>query len=479
MKRKYILGFFLFSTLAIADGLGINSLGVNLGYGYTPYGLSGNINAIEKPKEDTLNIELYAVFDETFDDKTIKPTLSYIYNVNQDISMHTLLGGVNKYFLFDDYSLYTGGLLGIGSIDWKYKPVKNTFDNDLSAMSYVAGVQFGYETSLDNDLLFTINTKYLRHDYDMDINLTPLYKSTFTHKNTLSISFGLRWFFNEPVDTQIFSKPKVKKVKKEKVLIDSDKDGVLDRDDKCPDSIINEIVDKKGCAKDSDNDGILDRNDKCLNSLKNEIVDAKGCAKDSDNDGVLDRNDQCLNSLKDEIVDEKGCAKDSDNDGVLDRNDKCLNSLKNEIVDANGCAKDSDNDGVVDRLDKCKNTASNFRVNSIGCERLFKINIEFPYKSAEIPSSYDKDIQKLVIYLENNSKSKAIVYAYTDSVGGEEYNKKLALKRAKSFVKNLVSKGIDRKRIRYRSMGQSFPVASNETKEGRQKNRRIEVSLQK
>jgi OOP family OmpA-OmpF porin len=59
---------------------------------------------------------------------------------------------------------------------------------------------------------------------------------------------------------------------------------------------------------DSDNDGVIDANDKCPNSPAGAIVNNDGCELDSDNDGVVDRLDNCPNTPKGDIVDDKGCS---------------------------------------------------------------------------------------------------------------------------------------------------------------------------
>ena len=60
---------------------------------------------------------------------------------------------------------------------------------------------------------------------------------------------------------------------------------------------------------------------------------------DSDGDGVIDANDKCPNTPKGAKVDENGCELDTDGDGVVDSKDKCPNTVKGEAVDENGCAK--------------------------------------------------------------------------------------------------------------------------------------------
>jgi len=94
--------------------------------------------------------------------------------------------------------------------------------------------------------------------------------------------------------------------------IDSDKDGVPDYLDKCPDTP------EKGCPVllDSDNDGVPDESDKCPDTPAGVIVDRSGCPIDSDNDRVPDFKDKCPDTPQGISVDEIGCPIDSDLDGV-------------------------------------------------------------------------------------------------------------------------------------------------------------------
>ena len=68
-----------------------------------------------------------------------------------------------------------------------------------------------------------------------------------------------------------------------------------------------------------------------------------------------------------------------------------------------------------------------------------------------------------------------IAVGHTDSVGSDAYNQKLSLRRSQAVKAYLVSKGIDKTRIYTEGKGEKQPVADNKTKEGRAKNRRVEI----
>ena len=148
---------------------------------------------------------------------------------------------------------------------------------------------------------------------------------------------------------------------------DSDKDGVPDKKDACPNTPLGATVDARGCPTDSDKDGVYDGLDKCPGTPAGATVDASGCPADSDSDGVPDGIDQCPNTPAGVHVDPKGCPLDSDGDGVPDGIDQCANTPAGATVDAVGCPSDSDKDGVPDGLDQCPNTPAGALVDAKGC----------------------------------------------------------------------------------------------------------------
>jgi outer membrane protein OmpA-like peptidoglycan-associated protein len=156
---------------------------------------------------------------------------------------------------------------------------------------------------------------------------------------------------------------------------DSDKDGVWDKIDMCPETPLGVQVDKKGCPVDGDNDGVPDFLDKCPNTLPEAVqyVDSVGCDKDTDGDGVEDYRDLCPDTPEEArgYVDEMGCPLDSDGDGVSDYMDECPGTPEAAYgqTDGRGCPRDTDGDGVPDYLDECPNTPEEAygKIDNKGC----------------------------------------------------------------------------------------------------------------
>ncbi|PZO31710.1 MAG: flagellar motor protein MotB, partial [Betaproteobacteria bacterium] len=73
--------------------------------------------------------------------------------------------------------------------------------------------------------------------------------------------------------------------------------------------------------------------------------------------------------------------------------------------------------------------------------------------------------------------NSVIAIGHTDSIGSDAYNQKLSERRAQAVKDYMVSKGVAADRIQIKGMGESQPVADNKTKEGRAKNRRVEIEF--
>ena len=146
---------------------------------------------------------------------------------------------------------------------------------------------------------------------------------------------------------------------------------------------------------------------------------------------------------------------------------------------------DSDGDGVLDSLDKCPDTPKGIKVDKDGCPIPLKekvtitLLIEFDFDDDEVKSLYQTDIEEVANLLKAYPKTNAELEGHTDSIGSEEYNMDLSKRRAES-VKNYIAETfeIDTARISTVDYGESQPVASNDTAEGRQINRRVVANIE-
>ena len=283
---------------------------------------------------------------------------------------------------------------------------------------------------------------------------------------------------------------------------DRDGDGITDKRDNCPDTA--GPVDLKGCP-DTDGDGIVDIEDQCPQVPGGAAL--KGCP-DSDGDGVIDMEDQCPNTAG--LRSMSGCP-DSDGDGIVDANDECPNEAGTSLN--NGCPEkdsdgdgikdsaddcpevagigafkgcpDTDKDGVQDSRDKCPTTAGSPSNN--GCPVIKEADrqvLQLAVQAVRFETARDAlktesyaILDQVVDIMNRYPDYNVRVRGYTDDRGNAAANQKLSENRARTCAKYLESKGISRSRISSQGYGETNPISTNDTPEGRRMNRRVEFDL--
>ncbi len=187
----------LLATSANA-GVGVDSVGVNLGYMDITSQQNdkvGSITGVTMPDGQMQQAEFYILIDGVFDDKSWKPTINYMYAQNSDLTNNMLMIGLNKYFFFDNFNLYGGVLAGTGQIKWQYNPINSTIDNDYKVTSWVGVVQAGVEYPITQNLALGLNTKYYINDYDTVLIPSAGAESEITQSHAYSLAIGLRFSF--------------------------------------------------------------------------------------------------------------------------------------------------------------------------------------------------------------------------------------------------------------------------------------------
>ena len=253
--------------------------------------------------------------------------------------------------------------------------------------------------------------------------------------------------------------------------------------------------DKDMFAYDPDGTGIIE--DKPNSILEGRVAFSVnfGGKKDSDGDGIYDNKDACPNDPEDfdGFQDEDGCPDpDNDQDGILDVNDKCPNDPEDidGFQDEDGCPDpDNDQDGILDVNDACPDDPEtvNGYEDEDGCpdtvppEVIFKKEapivlegVNFEFNSADLTSGAKEVLMKVVRTLKEYPEMTLLIKGHTDSKGSDAYNLKLSQRRAASVRQFLIDNGIDPSRLEAIGYGETQPIATNDTSEGRAKNRRIE-----
>jgi OOP family OmpA-OmpF porin len=139
---------------------------------------------------------------------------------------------------------------------------------------------------------------------------------------------------------------------------------------------------------------------------------------------------------------------------------------------------DLDGDGVINEHDKCPNTRPGAVVDLDGCEVEAVIELEgvhFDFDKATLKPEAKAILDEAAALLNKHERVVVEVAGHTDSMGPDEYNQGLSERRANSVRDYLVEQGVRASRLSAKGYGEGMPVASNDTKEGRAENRRVEL----
>ncbi len=236
--------------------------------------------------------------------------------------------------------------------------------------------------------------------------------------------------------------------------------------------------------KDTDKDGIVDEMDKCPTVFGVKALE--GCP-DADGDGITDSEDKCPNQAG--VKENNGCPNiavtknnDRDKDGIADEIDKCPD-VKG-TMEFSGCP-DTDNDGISDADDKCPTTPG--ISDNAGCpevkaevlavfERALQ-GIQFETGKDVIKTSSYGILDEVVTIMKENPSYSLDINGHTDNSGNAKANKALSQKRAAAVEKYLVKKGVSDKRLSPYGFGPDQPIESNDTPEGKARNRRVEFKV--
>ncbi len=201
---------------------------------------------------------------------------------------------------------------------------------------------------------------------------------------------------------------------------------------------------------------------------------------DSDGDGVKDDRDQCPDTPRGETVDERGCPPDTDRDGVPDHADDCPDTPYGVRVDTKGCALDLDGDGVPYYRDRCQTTPPGVEVDQEGClAKAVLGEVLFAFDKSDLTAEAYGILDKIGESLKYRDDVTGIrVSGHTDSIGSQAYNQTLSEARANAVMRYLSSIGC-RQPMSALGYGESHPLDSNTTEAGRQKNRRVEIVLER
>ena len=223
--------------------------------------------------------------------------------------------------------------------------------------------------------------------------------------------------------------------------------------------------------------------------------------RDTDRDAIVDSLDLCPTEPVGSTPDPArlGCPlRDKDGDGIADSLDACPTTRGEPSPDTkqHGCPPiveqntDRDADGIPDSLDACPDEKGVPSANreAHGCrparlERALQQiqilqRIEFEYDSDRLVGQSESVIQAVHdILMEHPEFTLLEVQGHTDNVGASSYNTQLSERRARTVRRWLITHGIDSEHLTAVGYGQDRPLASNDSAEGRQANRRVEFHI--
>ncbi|QOY52038.1 OmpA family protein [Candidatus Sulfurimonas baltica] len=373
-------------------------------------------------------------------DSVLKPELSVLYtdadyessNISTDI-YRIAINGVHKY---DSVGFMTPlTKIGVG-----YETIDTRLSDNRDSIFFDAGV--GAKIPFTDSIALKLEAVYM------------LKNNSNRWDSNLAVLAGINFAFG-PKAQETAPEPEPTPEPEPVIDGDDDKDGVLNSVDKCPKTPAGKPVNSDGCFIDGDDDkdGVLNSVDKCPKTPAGKPVNSDGCFIDGDND----------------------------KDGVLNSIDECPTTPAGKPVNSDGCFIDGDDDkdGVLNSIDECPTTPAGNIVNDSGCTKEVNLHINFENASYNVDAISKSNIEKFASFLKARPNYSAGIIGYTDSVGRESSNQKLSQKRADAVRGMIIDQGISSDRVTATGMGESNPIATNETAEGRAQNRRIEATLNK
>lgn len=390
------------------------------------------------------------------------------FTITPPLSKLTVARNLSKYLVLDWQT-------SVGNVDNKRIGMGKEF-----FLMTGLGLQFKFNGLWDEESWFDpylrVGGNYMRHDYSgvafplTDTNgryysgfsgepFTQRRKDHFTVSTGLGSNFWLTKNFGLGVQGDYVSTP----IDKSDIAnfwqasasllfrfgnTDRDKDGILDKDDLCPDTP--GLAEFQGCP-DTDGDGVPDKDDQCPDVAG--PVENNGCPwPDTDGDGVVDKDDACPDVAG--PAENNGCPwPDTDGDGVLDKDDACPTVFG--LAQYNGCPKPKS-------------------VTATEVEGELK-NIYFDFDRATIKAESGARLDAAATLIKTDG-GNYLLEGQTDKKGAEAYNLDLSRRRAAAVVTALDSRGVDATSLKSIGVGEAKAVVpENASNDERQQDRKVVV----
>ena len=386
-----------------------------------------------------------------------------LYNMNNftitpPLSKLTVARNLNKYLVLDWQT-------SVGNVDNK----KIGMGKEFFLMTGL-GLQFKFNGLWNEDSWFDpylrAGANYLRHDYTGQVNAIDedgknIGADHFALATGIGSNFWITKNFGLGVQGDYVSTPGDKSSvanfwqASASLLFrfgntDRDKDGILDKDDRCPDTP--GLAEFAGCP-DTDGDGIPDIDDQCPDVAG--PVENNGCPwPDTDGDGVVDKDDACPEVAG--PAENNGCPwPDTDGDGVLDKDDACPTVFG--LAEYKGCPKPQ--------------TA--YADEATGALK----GIFFNFDRATIRPESNERLDQAAEIIKTSNGGTFLLTGETDKKGPEAYNLKLSRERAAAVVNALEARGVSGNQLKSKGVGEAnATVAENASNDERMADRKVVVT---
>jgi outer membrane protein OmpA-like peptidoglycan-associated protein len=180
---------------------------------------------------------------------------------------------------------------------------------------------------------------------------------------------------------------------------------------------------------------------------------------------------------------------DRDRDSSEDVQDQCDNSIPGVLTPPSGCIEDKaihvgyqEPTDLSPYIQVPQGTPEelNLKIDKLKPQQSFHLDtIHFASGSAELTDYSRQKLQYIAAQLKAAGNFMIEVIGHTDNVDSAQYNQALSVARAQSVYSELIRLGLDEGDLQFSGRGEQEPIATNDTEEGRLKNRRIEFKLTK
>jgi len=374
-------------------------------------------------------------------------------------------------------------------------PNDNDFRINFGAeyvMEFSSGIKLsprlGYRSAtkgLEGFAGVTVGGGFKFKDYSVDYAFAPYGQLGNTHRMSLSMKFGNKGEGDKEEQKLVKQKVEQKQLKKQE-SVKKEPEEPLTVKESTP--VIKPTIEESVVKSTEEINKELGKKEVSVLSLKlivnsDKLFDVDGSTLTPEGCKRLDEIVQLLQaSPKDKVLIETYTDNVRSREMNIELSNKQAQSIYDYLVqkgiDASRIkAKGYGPDKPVASNDTVEGRAKNRRVEMIVLKE--NCEISFSIGKYDIRNESNKSLNEIVELIKAYREGKVLIEGHTDITGSREINMELSINRAKSVCDYFIKQGIEPTRIEIKGYGPDKPVASNDTVEGRAKNRRVEIILYK